>query len=172
LDIDIVNKHYLINKKNLEQALRAGYLRTDEEFLKQCIFGGSTCVTALIIDGNLVVSNAGDSRAVISRRTRDGDCSEAEALTCDHKPGREDERKRIEKLGGSVTDYSRISRVGPLAVSRAIGDGFMKKLMSAEPETTIIEILTDCEFIILASDGMWVVVSNQEAVDIARPFCF
>ena len=50
----------------------------------------SCCVTALIRNGNLVVSNAGDCRAVISR----GDM--AEALTSDHKPSREDERDRIE----------------------------------------------------------------------------
>jgi hypothetical protein len=33
--IDIINKNNLLNQKNLEQAVRAGYLRTDEEFLKQ-----------------------------------------------------------------------------------------------------------------------------------------
>lgn len=47
----------------------------------------------------------------------------------------------------------------------------MKNLVSSEPETRIVEILSDCEFIILASDGLWDVVSNQEAVDIARPLC-
>jgi len=69
----------------LEQAVRAGYLTTDTEFLKQEFGSGSACVTALIIDGNLVVSNAGDCRAVISRN------GVSEALTCDHRAGREDE---------------------------------------------------------------------------------
>nr|ABK25106.1 unknown [Picea sitchensis] len=44
----------------LEQSVRAGYITTDAEFLKQDVCGGAACVTALIIDGNLVVSNAGD----------------------------------------------------------------------------------------------------------------
>jgi len=150
----------------VEQAVRAGYLTTDAEFLKQEVGSGTACVTALIIDGNLVVSNAGDCRAVISR---DG---ASEALTCDHRAGREDERQRIENLGGIVDLRHGVWRVqGSLAVSRAIGDSHMKEWIIAEPDTRKIEITSDCEFLILASDGLWDKVSNQEAVDIARPFC-
>ena len=47
----------------------------------------------------------------------------------------------------------------------------MKEWITAEPDTRKIEITSDCEFLILASDGLWDKVSNQEAVDIARPFC-
>ena len=75
---------------DIKEAVKHGYLNTDSEFLKEDLNGGSCCVTALIRNGNLVVSNAGDCRAVISR----GDM--AEALTSDHKPSREDERDRIE----------------------------------------------------------------------------
>ena len=104
----------------LEKAVRAGYLTTDAEFLKQDVGSGTACVTALIVDGNLVVSNAGDCRAVISR---DG---ASEALTCDHRAGREDERQRIENLGGIVDLRHGVWRVqGSLAVSRAIGDSHM-----------------------------------------------
>ena len=65
----------------VEQAVRNGYLTTDAEFLKQEVGSGTACVTALIINGNLVVSNAGDCRAVISRN------GAPEALTCDHRGG-------------------------------------------------------------------------------------
>ena len=78
------------DENDIEEAVKHGYLNTDSEFLKEDLNGGSCCVTALIRNGNLVVSNAGDCRAVISR----GDM--AEALTSDHKPSREDERDRIE----------------------------------------------------------------------------
>nr|ABK21709.1 unknown [Picea sitchensis] len=150
----------------LEQAVRAGYLTTDAEFLKLEVGSGTCCVTALIINGNLVVSNAGDCRAVISR---DG---VSEALTCDHRAGREDERQRIENLSGIVDLHHGVWRVqGSLAVSRAIGDLHMKEWITAEPDTRKIEITSDCEFLILASDGLWDKVTNQEAVDIARPFC-
>lgn len=64
-DMNTANKVDLLGKKNLEEAVKAGYLRTDKEFLKLGFWGGSTYVTVLIIDGILVVSNAGDSRAVM-----------------------------------------------------------------------------------------------------------
>ena len=134
--------------------------------MKQDVGSGTACVTALIINGKLVVSNAGDCRAVISK---DGT---AEALTCDHRAGREDERQRIEKLGGIVDRRNGVWRVqGSLAVTRAIGDSHMKEWITAEPDTREIEITSDCEFLILASDGLWDYATDQEAVDIARPFC-
>lgn len=76
----------------MEEAVKIGYLKTDAEFLKQDAEGGTCCVTALLIKGDLVVSNAGDCRAVLSR------AGTAEALTSDHRPSREDERERIESL--------------------------------------------------------------------------
>ncbi|KAH9309979.1 hypothetical protein KI387_037890, partial [Taxus chinensis] len=151
---------------NIVQAVRSGYLATDAEFLKQGVSSGTSCVTALLKDGNLVVSNAGDCRAVISR---DGD---AEALTCDHRAAREDERERIENSGGYVDCRHGVWRVqGVLAISRGLGDLHMKDWITAEPDTTKIQITSDCEFLILASDGLWDKVTDQEAVDLARPFC-
>ena len=60
---------------------------------------------------------------------------------------------------------------GSLAVSRGIGDRSLKQWLTAEPETKVVKILPDFEFLILASDGLWDKVSNQEAVDLARTFC-
>lgn len=79
------------NESKIEEAVKRGYLATDSEFLKEKnVKGGSCCVTALINDKNLVVSNAGDCRAVLSVG------GFAEALTSDHRPSRDDERNRIE----------------------------------------------------------------------------
>lgn len=80
-----------------EEAVKEGYLKTDAEFLKEDVTGGTCCVTALIRNGNLVVSNAGDCRAVMSRG------GVAEALTSDHRPSREDEKNRIETLVSSFS---------------------------------------------------------------------
>lgn len=76
----------------IEEAVKHGYMNTDSDFLKEDLRGGSCCVTALIRNGNLVVSNAGDCRAVMSRG------GVAKALTSDHRPSRQDEKGRIEKL--------------------------------------------------------------------------
>ncbi|XP_071720014.1 probable protein phosphatase 2C 25 [Rutidosis leptorrhynchoides] len=158
----------LKNRGELEivEAVKQGYLNTDSEFLKQEQRGGACCVTAIINSGNLVVSNAGDCRAVVSSG------GTAEALTSDHRPSRQDEKQRIEQLGGYVDCSRGTARVlGSLAVSRAIGDRSMKQWITAEPETKIFKITREFEFLIMASDGLWDKVSNQEAVDLARPYC-
>lgn len=78
------------DKTMMKEAVKQGYLKTDAEFLTQDVTGGTCCVTALIQNGNLIVSNAGDCRAVLSR------AGVAEPLTSDHRPSREDEKDRIE----------------------------------------------------------------------------
>lgn len=150
---------------SIEAAVRSGYLAADAEFLQQRVSSGASCVTAIMKDGYLVVANAGDCRAVLSR------AGTAEALTSDHRAGREDERQRIESLGGFVDNITGTWRVqGTLAVSRGIGDRHLKEWISAEPEVQKLRITADCEFLILASDGLWDAVTNQEAVDTARAF--
>ncbi|XP_010521955.1 PREDICTED: probable protein phosphatase 2C 25 [Tarenaya hassleriana] len=151
----------------MAEAVRRGYLTTDAEFLKEKeVRGGSCCVTALVRDGNLVVANAGDCRAVMSIG------GVAQALTSDHRPSRQDERDRIESSGGYVDTFRGVWRIqGSLAVSRGIGDIHLKQWVIAEPETKILRIEPEHEFLILASDGLWDKVSNQEAIDIARPLC-
>lgn len=162
----IMNQSKKRSEDEIVEAVRDGFLTTDAEFLKKHFGGGTCCVTALIQEGCLVVSNVGDCRAVMSRR------GIAEALTSDHRPSREDEKERIETLGGYVDCYQGVWRVqGSLAVSRGIGDRQLKQWITAEPETKVLRIEPDCEFLILASDGLWDKVNNQEAVDAVRPLC-
>jgi serine/threonine protein phosphatase PrpC len=152
--------------EDVVESVKLGYLKTDADFLNKDLKGGSCCVTALIRNGNIIISNAGDCRAVIC------DNGIAKALTSDHRPSREDEKSRIESLGGYVDFCHGILRIqGSLAVSRGIGDAHLKKWVIAEPETQILSITSESEFLILASDGLWDKVSNQESVDIARSFC-
>ncbi|KAH7862497.1 hypothetical protein Vadar_005704 [Vaccinium darrowii] len=165
LATNILDEVEVRDEKEIEEAVKSGYLLTDSDFLKEDLRGGSCCVTALIQNGNLVVSNAGDCRAVMSRG------GVAEALTSDHRPSRKDEKHRIETLGGYVDCCRGVWRIGSLAVSRGIGDRTLKQWVTAEPETRILRLESDLEFLILASDGLWDKVSNQEAVDIARPLC-
>lgn len=83
-------------EERIEEAVKDGYLTTDADFLKEDVSGGTCCATALIQGHNLVVSNAGDCRAVMSRG------GIAEALTSDHRPSRKDERDRIENLVSNI----------------------------------------------------------------------
>ncbi|KAF2307056.1 hypothetical protein GH714_024587 [Hevea brasiliensis] len=133
-----------------KEAVKAGYLKTDQEFLKQGIVSGVCCVTALIEGQELVVSNLGDCRAVLCRG------GVAEALTKDHRAEQEDERKRIENNGGYVEIHRGAWRVhGILSVSRSIGDAHLKDWVLAEPDTMILQLTPDMEFLVLASDGLW-----------------
>ncbi|KAI8005978.1 putative protein phosphatase 2C 2 [Camellia lanceoleosa] len=138
-------------EEEIIEAVKDGYLSTDAEFLKEDSNCGTCSITALIHNGNLVVSNA-------------------EALTDDHWPSRKDERDRIENQGGYVDCCNGVWRIhGSLAVSRAFGDRHLKQCVVAEPKTTLLRITPKCEFLILASDGLWDKVSIQEAVDVVRP---
>ncbi|OWM89692.1 probable protein phosphatase 2C 14 [Punica granatum] len=149
-----------------EEAVKAGYLKTDEEFLVQGLSSGACCVTALIEGQEIIISNLGDCRAVLSRG------GVAEALTKDHRADEVIERQRIEDKGGYVEMHRGAWRVhGILAVSRSIGDAHLKQWVVAEPETTVLHLTSDMEYLVLASDGLWEEVGNQEAIDIISRLC-
>lgn len=96
MDKNIMEQVRKRNKTGIEEAVRKGYLETDAEFMNEDVNGGSCCVTALIREGDLIVSNVGDCRAVLSRE------GTAEALTSDHKASVECERERIQE---SVSEF-------------------------------------------------------------------
>lgn len=78
----------------------------------------------------------------------------------------------VDSQGGYVDCRHGVPRVlGSLAISRGIGDRSLKQWITAEPESQLLKIVPEFEFLILASDGLWDKVSNQEAIDLARPFC-
>uniref|UniRef100_A0A0E0JQY5 protein-serine/threonine phosphatase n=1 Tax=Oryza punctata TaxID=4537 RepID=A0A0E0JQY5_ORYPU len=126
---------------------------------------GSTAVVAVVSPTQVVVANAGDSRAVISR------AGVPIALSVDHKPDRPDELQRIEAAGGRVIYWDGARVLGVLAMSRAIGDGYLKPYVTSEPEVTVTERIDDDECLILASDGLWDVVTNEMACEVVRA-CF
>ena len=84
-------------------------------------------------------------------------------LSTDHKPDRSDERQRIEDAGGFVIWAGTWRVGGVLAVSRAFGDKLFKACVIANPEIQEEEI-DGADLIILASEGLWNVFSNKEAV--------
>ncbi|XP_042485695.1 probable protein phosphatase 2C 75 [Macadamia integrifolia] len=123
---------------------------------------GSTAVVAVLTTDTILVANCGDSRAVLSRGGR------AIPLSTDHKPDRPDELARIEAAGGRVIYLSGARVLGILAMSRALGDKYLKPIVISEPELTITERTPEDECLILASDGLWDVLSNELACEVAR----
>uniref|UniRef100_A0A7S3QY04 protein-serine/threonine phosphatase n=1 Tax=Dunaliella tertiolecta TaxID=3047 RepID=A0A7S3QY04_DUNTE len=147
----------------LEEALKEAFLRTDSEFAADgsAAMVGSTAVVALVGSRKAWVANCGDSRAVLCRGSR------AIQLTDDHKPEREDEAERVEKAGGQVLYWNGHRVMGVLAMSRAIGDHGLRPYVIPEPEVTVFTRAEDDDFLLLASDGLWDVMSNQEAISLA-----
>ncbi|XP_051144633.1 probable protein phosphatase 2C 9 [Andrographis paniculata] len=147
-------------------SISKAYERTDQAILSNSSnlgSGGSTAVTAILInDRHLWVANVGDSRGVLSQRGK------AVQMTVDHEPN--SERGSIEDRGGFVSnmpgDVARVN--GQLAVSRAFGDKNLKMQLRSDPDIRFTEVNSQTELLILASDGLWKVMSNQEAVDISK----
>lgn len=130
--------------------------------------GGCTAVSVLLTSTQVVCANAGDSRAVLCRN------GVAVPLSFDHKPSLEGEIARIVKAGGCVQN-NRVN--GTLALSRAIGDFEFKEntelpwneqMITAMPDITTNAIAAGDEFIVIACDGVWDVVSNQQCCDIIK----
>ncbi|KAL6291670.1 hypothetical protein ACE6H2_009180 [Prunus campanulata] len=123
---------------------------------------GATAVVALVTADQVVVGNCGDCRAVLSRG------GVALALSSDHKPERVDELKRIEAAGGKVINWNGNRVLGVLATSRSIGDKYMRPYVISKPEVTVTKRTEADEFLILASDGLWDVISNEVACKVVN----
>jgi len=94
----------------------------------------------------LYTANVGDARIVLCRNGK------ALRLSYDHKGSDENEGKRVSNAGGLILN-NRVN--GVLAVTRALGDAYMKDLVTGHPYTTETVIQPDIdEFLILACDGV------------------
>lgn len=158
----------------VRRGIKTGFLTLDSRIreIPEILSGedksGSTAVAVLVSPKYVFFANCGDSRGVLSREGRIG------FSTKDHKPINPAEKERIQNAGGSVM----IQRVnGSLAVSRALGDfeyknvqgkGPCEQLVSPEPEIFVEERTDRDEFIVLACDGIWDVMSNEELCDFIR----
>lgn len=136
---------------------------------------GSTALIALNYDSigktgekesNLIIVNVGDCRAVLCRNNM------AYSLTKDHKPDWPEERRRIEQMGGNIIFANGDYRIGDLSVSRAFGDVDNGPYVISEPEIFKHTLTKNDKFIILACDGIWDVLSNQEAVNYVINKCY
>ncbi|XP_053398734.1 probable protein phosphatase 2C T23F11.1 isoform X1 [Mercenaria mercenaria] len=159
-------------QNRIAEALKGGFLQIDhdmtqDETMKDEL-AGTTAISLLIKNKRLYCANVGDSRAVASVRGR------ADVLSHDHKPGNEGETRRIIAAGGWV-EFNRVN--GNLALSRALGDFVFKKndkkgpdeqIVTAYPDVQERALTNDYEFVVLACDGIWDVLTNQEVIDFIR----
>lgn len=134
---------------------------------------GCTACVACVTDRHVIVANAGDSRAVLSRS------GNAVPLSFDHKPNSPRERARIEAAGGMVasTGQGQYRVNNNLNLSRALGDLVYKKgaglrpeeqIISGSPDVTMTERRPDDEFVVICCDGVWDMMDNQQVVDFVQ----
>ncbi len=155
-----------------EEALRAAFLETNALMKKENVQGGTTALCALFIGDSCYVANAGDSRGVLVEN------GVAIRYTIDHRPDLAEEEKRVRELGGTITTsvdkYGKVTTrlAGRLAVSRSLGDFSFEPYISAEPQIRgpfhFGQQKKDF-FLILACDGLWDKLSDEEAAKIAIP---
>lgn len=131
-----------------------------------------------IRDRHIAVANVGDSRIILGRVTASGKY-EAVEVSKDHKPDRPDEKARIEARGGRVFAVEYEDGVdGPprvwlgnmdipgLAMARSLGDVVAHSAgVISEPEVFHVDIRPEDKIAVVASDGLWEFMSNQEVID-------
>ncbi|KAL5541285.1 hypothetical protein UlMin_042507 [Ulmus minor] len=126
---------------------------------------GSTAVVVIVGKGEIVVANCGDSRVVLCRGAA------AVPLSHDHKPDLPVEKERLEAARGRIINRNGSRMLGVLSTSRSIGDRYLKPYVISEPEVMVYERTDSDTFLVIASDGLWDVVSNEFACEVVRR-CF
>lgn len=172
---------YAILKKNNYEIIRHLFTHGEKEILKSgtidANFSGTTCVMVIQIGNRLIIANVGDSRAIMC--TQNGLCP----LSKDQKPDDEEEKKRIIKAGGEISQYEEDGeKSGPfrvwqkgqpypgIAMSRSIGD-FIASSLGVISEPVITEqTLDETKFIVLASDGVWEFLDSNKVMNMVQPY--
>ncbi len=167
---DVLTTHFLRRLREggstggngfMAEALREAYLATDRHIVDRGTESGAAAATLYLYDGGFLAANVGDVRIVLKEGGR------AVALTTDHKPDLPEEAARIEALGGRVVSLD-VPRVeGFLAMSRALGDAPLKPFVTPEPRIAEGILGRKDDLAIIASDGIWDVLTSDEAATLA-----
>jgi serine/threonine protein phosphatase PrpC len=176
---EISASHHHPSLDDYENALKKALAKVDREVqrVSHWSFQGSTAVALWLYTDStthqrtLLSANIGDSRAVLSRNKT------ALSLTKDHKPNSPMEKVRIEAQGGTVVwcglvdkrglpvENKGVYRVnGNLALSRAMGDRSERPVVTAEPDIHRTALESQDDFVVLATDGLWDVMSSQQVI--------
>jgi len=156
--------------KELKEIHETYALNTDSPFGMadtSSVMIGCTAVSCVVDFDKRVVTcaNSGDSRCIVS------EAGKSQRLSEDHKPQLESESRRITAAGGRVMN-GRVN--GNLNLTRSLGDHQYKQDKALKPEEQIITCVPDIksydlkdetDFLLLACDGIWDVMPDQEAVN-------
>jgi len=163
-------------KEDPGEALRQTFMSVDASLADHvdASVSGTTAVACLVRGNHIWLANSGDSRAIMCRQKPKSNKLVAHDLTVDQKPDTPAEMKRILSLGGHVTPAgangspARVwHNLRGLAMARSIGDHAAATVgVIAEPEVTEYDIMDDDVCLIIASDGVWELLTSQQVVDV------
>ena len=146
---------------------------------------GTTCISILFNNNQIIMANIGDSRAIKGQYLPGNNKWNFQILNKEHKPENKEEYIRITKSNGLIHPYLNEDNeyVGPqrvwikdknipgLAMSRSLGDRIFDSVgVISTPDILCFKHKIIDKFIVIASDGLWMYVSNQEVVDIVGKY--
>jgi len=178
------------NSHDVEGAFKKTYLKVNSDLDDQtydCSLSGTTVCTLLFQGTKIICANAGDSRAIKVGFTDPNGPLDVTALNRDHKPDLPDEMERIKARGGRIDafrdHYNNNEPIGParvwlkhedlpgLAMSRSLGDKVAQSVgVSPEPDVLEFTLTIKDRFVVIASDGVWEFLPNEEVAQIVLPF--
>lgn len=165
------NKTYPLKKNAVEDIFKNMTILLKKQLGNEARETGSTANVVIIYEKDnekyLQVFNVGDSRSIICRKN-----NITHALSKDHKPGIFDEFHRIQKLGGKVYFDGNDWRIEYLSVSRAFGDFDSHPYVTYKPECFSYKLKHGDKFLIVACDGLWDVVTNDDATNFVLNMCY
>ena len=192
IEVNISNKIYENLRSNDYEIIRNFYKKVNDELYNTKFdvhFSGTTCILVFRIGKKIICSNVGDSRAVLIKEKIVLNDSNYEfiELSHDHKPDIKEERERIEKLGGEVSqeyfEGKEDEPAGPfrvwnkgcdypgIAISRSLGDKIAELIgVISEPEIIEFELDDNCKYIIMGSDGLFDYLSTKDIMNIAGSY--
>ena len=157
------------NSENMQNVIKNSFERIDKEINNQNFKNetGSTGTVLLLYKDSssktgksLICANVGDSKAYLINK------NEMKSITKDHKCSDANEVKRIRDTGGIVF---RERVFGTLMLTRSFGDKEMKKYgVLSTPDIFCHNIEDDDLFVIIASDGVWDVVEEEEIFKLSQ----
>jgi len=156
----------LEHNSDISEVLKSSFFELNEKMKKEDLQSGTTALVALFIKDIGYIANCGDTRAVLYNKGTTIRCS------IDHRPEEVTEMKRLESTGGTITTTINkvgkvTSRICGLSVSRALGDFNMSPHVISDPYIHgPIQVYSEDCFLILACDGLWDMMKDEEATNI------
>ena len=191
-DLETIYKEF---KKNNYLIIRNIFSEIDNQIVNKneidVNLSGSTCNLLIQLGDHIICANTGDSRAILifggkkEGVKEEGKINKIFPLSIDCKPSLPKEKERIIKKGGILSRLinSEHKEFGPLRIflkgtllpglsmSRSFGDKLYKDIgVIVDPLIKEYNLNKDVKYILIASDGIWEFLSNEQIMNIANKY--